>query len=107
VNPPFGRANVNVDIPVEVIREENTRVIFKLKDDYRNAYRSDIEHIELVNPDIAEELVKLFTDEEGFYLIPDVYYLGGTPYSVVMMISVAKPEYRFVTEYFDFTSKKK
>jgi hypothetical protein len=107
VIPPFGYRIINVDIPVEVIREENTRVIFKLKDDYRKAYRDDIEHIELVNPDTAEELIKVLTNEEGFYLMPSTFYTGDNiPYAVVMMISVVNPNYRLTTEYLEFISPK-
>ncbi|MFA8434640.1 MAG: DUF4302 domain-containing protein [Marinifilaceae bacterium] len=105
VNPPYGYSNIIVDIPVEVVREKNTRVIFKLKDDYRKAFRKEIEHIDLISPESAEELITLLTDKEGFYLLPDVYYskYNNQPYQVVVLISVAKPEYRFVTEYLEFT----
>lgn len=103
VNPPFGYANINVDIPVTVTRVENEKVIFTLKNDYKEAYKSDIEYIEHVGSDSAAELIKVLTSEAGFYLIPDVYTSGGKPYYVVMMISVAQPEYRFVTEYLEYT----
>ncbi len=104
VIPPYGYRSIIVDIPVEVIREKNTRVIFKLKDDYRKAYREDIEHIDMISPDSAEELMELLTSEEGFYLMPDVYFskYDNQAYQVVVLVSVAKPEYRFVTEYLEF-----
>ena len=105
ITPPFGYQNVIVDIPVEVIREKNTRVIFKLKDDYRKAYRDEIEHIDLVNPDLAEDMINVLTNEEGFYMLPNIFYTSQKPpqaYAVVMMISVANPDYRFITDYFDY-----
>jgi len=104
VVPPFGYRIINVDIPVEVVREKNTRVIFKLKDDYRKAFRSDIENIDLVNPDAAKELIEVLTNEEGFYLISQTFYTryDNIPYSVVIMISVSNPNYRLVTEYLEF-----
>lgn len=105
VNPPFGFSNIIVDIPVDVERVENEKVIFKLRDDYRKAYRDDIEHIDMISPDSAEELIKLLTSEEGFYLISQTFYTryDSIPYSVVILISVANPSYRFVTEYLEFT----
>lgn len=107
VNPPFGFANINVDIPVTVTRVENEKVIFTLKNDYREAYKADIEYIEHIGSDSAEELIKVLTDKDGFYLIPDIYYANGKPYSVVMMICVAHPEYRFIAQYMDFSPIKK
>jgi len=110
VVPPLGFRIINVDIPVEVVREKNTRVIFKLKDDYKKAYRKEIDNIDMINPDAAEDMIKVLTDPEGFYLIPNTFYTGQKPpqpYSVVIMISVANPEYRFVTDYFEFTKVSK
>ena len=103
VLPPFGYRNINVDIPVEVIRKEKTSVTFKLKDDYRKAFEADIENVELVDPESASELIEVLTNEEGFYLLPDIYQTGsGDPYQVVLLISVANPDIRFVTQYLEF-----
>lgn len=54
-------------------------------------------------------LIKLLTDEGGFYMLPDIAFTPETkqPYKVVLMISVSNPEIRFITEAFDFTSVKK
>ena len=106
LTPPMGYGNIVVDIPVEVIREKNTRVIFKLKDDYKKAYRKEIENIGLINPDAAADMIKVLTAPEGFYMLPSTFYTSQKPpqpYAVVIMIGVANPDYRFVTEYFEFT----
>lgn len=108
VLPPFGYRNINVDIPVEVIRKEKTSVTFKLKDDYRKAFEADIENVELVDPESASELIDVLTNEQGFYLLPDIYQSGsGDPYQVVLLISVANPDIRFVTEYLEFLKSTK
>jgi len=103
VLPPFGYRNINVDIPVEVIRKEKTSVTFKLKDDYRKAFEADIENVELIDPESASELIEVLTDDQGFYLLPDIFKTGsGEPYQIVLLISVANPDIRFVTEYIEF-----
>ena len=95
---------IHVDIPVDIERVSNERIIFKLKGDYKDALKSNIKKIELVNPDAAKELVEVLTNEQGYYMIPTVFLFPETnePYQVVIFISVANPKYRFVTEYFEY-----
>lgn len=98
---------IHIDIPVDIERVSNERIIFKTKEDYKKSYKSTIPNVDMLNPEAANDLMNLLTDEKGFHIIPNVFLFPETnePYQVVIFISVAHPEYRFVTEYFEFEKK--
>jgi|GEM_PF-2710059 len=100
---------IHIDIPVEIERVSNERIIFRTKEDYKKSYKSTIPNVDMLEPDAAKDLMDVLTDEQGFYLIPNVFLFPETnePYQVAIFISVAHPEYRFVTEYFEFIKKEK
>lgn len=100
-----GLRTINIDIPVTLVRNQSKTLIFKLEEKHKDLsqfYDQRDPAVANLHVPLAEDLIKVLTDKEGFYPIQTTLYTQDRQaYQAVMLVGKTNPKMRFITELID------